>query len=125
VIDDEPVLRTSLQRTLGRDHEVTTAATAIAALEQIRGGDRFDLILCDLMMPDLTGIDVYETLLEIDVDQARRVVFLTGGAFSARSIEFLAATQNLVIDKPFVPPELRAQVHAKIDELGLLGRGAA
>jgi CheY-like chemotaxis protein len=81
---------------------------------QVRAGLRFDVILCDLMMPTMSGIDVYEAIRCIDVDQARRIVFMTGGAFTPRVLEFLEATENARIEKPLERAMLRAAIRAHL-----------
>jgi PAS domain S-box-containing protein len=101
VIDDEPLILKMVAQMLAIEHEVTCEPTALAALERIRHGQRFDAILCDLMMPQLTGMDLYESLLEIAPKQAQTMLFLTGGAFTARAQAFLDKVPNATIEKPF------------------------
>lgn len=100
VIDDEPLIARILQRGLSR-HEVTVAGHARDALARIERGETFDVILCDLMMPDLSGIDVHEHLTRRHPAIAARVVFMTGGAFTSKARLFLSNVANERIDKPF------------------------
>lgn len=100
VIDDEPLIARILQRGLSR-HQVTIASEARDALERIQRGETFDVILCDLMMPDISGIDVHEYLTREFPAVARRVVFMTGGAFTSKARQFLSTVSNERIDKPF------------------------
>jgi CheY-like chemotaxis protein len=65
------------------------------------GAEEFDVILCDLMMPDLTGMDIYERILQIRPEIARQLVFMTGGAIGLRSEAFLDAVPNRRLHKPF------------------------
>jgi two-component system NtrC family sensor kinase len=101
VVDDEPLILKVVGQILGVEHDVTCESSARAALDRIRNGQRFDLVLCDLMMPSFTGIDLYDALLEIDPEQARTMLFLTGGAFTPRAEAFLRRIQNATIEKPF------------------------
>jgi PAS domain S-box-containing protein len=101
VIDDEPLLLKMICSLLEPEHVVTCEGHADAALTRIRNGERFDAILCDLMMPQLTGMDLYDTLLEIAPRQAQAMVFVTGGAFTPRARAFLDRVPNATIDKPF------------------------
>lgn len=71
------------------------------ALDRIAAGERFDVILSDLMMPDVTGMDLYDQLSISTPDQATRMVFLTGGAFTDRAREFLERVPNPRGEKPF------------------------
>jgi CheY-like chemotaxis protein len=73
----------------------------------IESGERFDIILCDLMMPTMTGIEFYETLLAQNPDLARRVVFISGGAITGKVDAFLQSVPNLRIEKPFKIATLR------------------
>ncbi|HTN51271.1 MAG TPA: ATP-binding protein, partial [Anaeromyxobacter sp.] len=107
VIDDEPQIGVAVRRILD-DHEVTASADARAALRRLVGGERFDLILCDVMMPELSGVDLFEALAREAPDAAHRVVFITGGAFSERARRFLERSEAPRIDKPFASGELRA-----------------
>ncbi|HEV3194195.1 MAG TPA: ATP-binding protein [Polyangiaceae bacterium] len=101
VIDDEPLILKVITNVLLVEHDVTSELDAGAALDRIRRGERFDAILCDLMMPQVTGMDLYETLLEIAPKQAQTMLFLTGGAFTARAQAFLDRLPNATIEKPF------------------------
>jgi signal transduction histidine kinase/CheY-like chemotaxis protein len=101
VVDDEPVILKVVAAVLDPEHDVTCEGTCEAALTRIRAGERFDVIVCDLMMPQVTGMDLYETLREIAPQQADAMLFLTGGAFTPRARAFLDRVPNTTIDKPF------------------------
>jgi CheY-like chemotaxis protein len=75
-------------------------------LELLRAGERYDVLLCDLMMPEMSGIDLFEAIEALDHAQARRVIFLTGGAFTPRAQEFMARVPNTRLEKPFDIDEL-------------------
>ena len=96
IVDDEPLVARALKRAL-RAHDVTVAVGGVAAIEALRTTS-FDVIVCDLMMPDVSGIDLYERM---PADVQRRFVFATGGAFTQRAQQFLAEVPNRRIDKPF------------------------
>lgn len=114
VIDDEPMIGHVIRRTLN-EHDVTVVVRAQDALDLIRAGNHFDLILCDLMMPQMTGMDLYELLNgEKDSDLVARFVFLTGGAFTQRARQFLDEVPNLCLDKPFKTSHLRTIVNDQI-----------
>jgi signal transduction histidine kinase len=100
VIDDEPLIARILQRGLSR-HQVVVASEARDALARIQRGETFDVILCDLMMPDVSGIDVHEFLAREYPAVAGRMVFMTGGAFTSKARQFLSTVPNERIDKPF------------------------
>jgi PAS domain S-box-containing protein len=106
LIDDEPAFRVSLGHLLGATHDVTTAASAREALDRVDSGERFDLLLCDMMMPEVTGIDLHEELRRKAPDQATRMVFLSGGAFTAQAQAFLKRVPNAYLEKPFTIEEL-------------------
>ncbi len=114
VVDDEPMICKTVRRTLEGEHEVTTVSRAGEALAAITGGARFDVILCDLMMPELTGMDLHAELQRVAADQAARMIFLTGGAFTPRTRQFLEAVSNLRLEKPFEPAHLRSLVNDRM-----------
>jgi CheY-like chemotaxis protein len=114
IVDDEAAVTRAVKRLLGREHDVSVAHNAASALEAFSAGQRFDVVLCDLMMPESTGMDLFAALARIDAEQARRVVFLTGGAFTPKAREFLRAVPNPSLEKPFDPNSLRSTVSALI-----------
>jgi len=72
----------------------------------IESGEKFDIIFCDLMMPNITGMEFYETLLSRSPHLARFVVFMSGGATTAKGNDFLRSVANLLVDKPFTANKL-------------------
>jgi CheY-like chemotaxis protein len=116
-IDDEPQIGRVLLHTL-KAHDVTALGSAADALERIRGGESFDLIICDLMMPQMTGMDLYAALAREAPEQARRMVFLTGGAFTPRARAFLETVPAPRVEKPFEVRAMRAMVDERLAALG-------
>ena len=114
VVDDEPMIATAIGRTLAFDHEVVVSADAADALEKILSGERFDVVLCDLMMPQMTGMDLHAALSENAPDQAERMVFLSGGAFTAAARAFLDEVPNERLEKPFDTQQLSAIVNDRM-----------
>jgi CheY-like chemotaxis protein len=110
VIDDEPSVGAAVGRLLAAEHEVVTVSVAREALACFEQGERFDVILCDLMMPEMPGTELYAAIAALAPDQAERIVFMTGGAFTSRAREFLAHVPNLRVDKPFDSENLRAVI---------------
>jgi CheY-like chemotaxis protein len=110
VIDDEPMMLRAIQRWLAGEFETVTTTDAREAVARVAGGARFDAILCDLMMPMMSGMDVYQAIVATDPEQARRIVFMTGGAFSPRVLEFLASVPNARVEKPLERASLREAI---------------
>jgi len=100
VIDDEIAIGKAIRRILISDYDVTLESDARVALERLTH-EAFDVIFCDLMMPNMSGMEFFDVLSQRSPDQAARIVFLTGGAFSRRSEEFLRESQNVCLPKPF------------------------
>jgi PAS domain S-box-containing protein len=111
VIDDEEPLAQAIRRFLSTDHEVTAVNGAREALDLLSAGKRYDVVLCDVMMPQVTGMDLYGDVKRMDPAQATRIVFLTGGAFTASAREFLDRVPNRRLEKPFDLKELRRLVN--------------
>ena len=110
IIDDEVVFSGSLRRLFSNEHDVTVVNRGSEALGRLRGGERFDAILCDLLMPEVTGVELYTELRQIAPDQADCMIFLTGGAFSESSQRFLDGISNRWFEKPCNLDLLRAAV---------------
>ena len=110
IVDDEDALARALHRDLGSRHDVTTALGGREALAALREGGPFDLVLCDVMMPDVSGIDLYEDVRASDPATANRFVFMTGGAFTERARGFLESVPNARLEKPFGAAEIDAVV---------------
>ncbi|WP_163993816.1 PAS domain S-box protein [Pyxidicoccus caerfyrddinensis] len=100
VVDDEPAVGRVLQRIL-REHQVEVANSGRQALELLERGLEPDAVLCDVMMPDLTGRDVYEAVRRAHAGMEGRFIFVSGGAFTTGAREFLASIPNLLLEKPF------------------------
>jgi CheY-like chemotaxis protein/anti-sigma regulatory factor (Ser/Thr protein kinase) len=115
VIDDERRVAASIERLLERDHDVTCLQSARDALVLLEANAGFDLILCDLMMPELSGMDLHQHLRASNPGLADRLVFMTGGAFTPAAQAFLARVPNERFDKPFDAATLRALVRAGVD----------
>ncbi len=112
IVDDEPLVRKSLTRAFKLEHEVSTASGGHEALERIRAGEHFDVILCDLMMPDMSGMQLHAKLVELDHALADRMIFATGGTFSSTASDFLARVENPRVKKPTDVRTLRALVRS-------------
>jgi CheY-like chemotaxis protein len=118
VVDDEPQIGSAIVRTLRRDHDVEVATRARAALERLRGGEAFDVILCDVMMPEMSGLELHAELSRTDSRLAERIIFITGGAFSAQTQAVLDGMPNECISKPFDIGGLRALVSERVADRG-------
>jgi signal transduction histidine kinase len=108
IIDDEPTLAKVLVRQLGKRHEVRAVTSGREALALLKSGDRFDVILSDLLMPDVTGMDLHDEVAKLYPGLEHRIVFMTGGAFTPRAREFVAQAPNYFLEKPIDFPALTA-----------------
>jgi CheY-like chemotaxis protein len=110
IVDDEPAIGTMMVRVLGRHHEVKVVHSGREALELLYGDPGYDRVFCDLMMGDMTGMDLHATLARRRPEYLPRVIFMTGGAFTDRARAFLAESSVESIDKPFEAGSLRERV---------------
>jgi signal transduction histidine kinase/CheY-like chemotaxis protein len=110
VIDDEIAITRVVSRLLDPEHDVTTMSDGRDAVAAIAAGATFDVIFCDLMMPNCSGGEVYERILAINAEQARRIVFMTGGAFSRNPSDVLPSPANAQLHKPFTSAAIQAVV---------------
>jgi signal transduction histidine kinase/CheY-like chemotaxis protein len=110
IVDDDVRVGRSLAKTLEDVAEVMVVTDASAVVERLTAGERWDTILCDLLMPEMSGIDFYREALRIAPDAASSIVFMTAGAFTRRAQEFLASVSNPCLEKPFDVARLRRLV---------------
>lgn len=120
IVEDEPALGRVLERLLA-PHKVTAVTRASDALARIRAGESFQLILCDVMMPEMTGMDFHAELSKTHRSVADKIVFMSGGAFTASARSFLENIPNRRLDKPLDTNRLRRLA----DEVALADRPAA
>jgi CheY-like chemotaxis protein len=112
VIDDEPMIGRAIRRALAKE-DVSVSLSAAEALKRFEEGERFDAIVCDMMMPSMTGGALHGELVRLVPDQAARMIFLTGGALTPETRAFVAAHPDRVMSKPFdmVDLERRLREH--------------
>jgi PAS domain S-box-containing protein len=108
IIDDDANVARTFALRLDGDHDVVVSLEPRAAAQRILAGERFDVIFCDLMMPDMTGMDFHAAITEKDPRQAERIVFVTGGAFTPAAMAFVARVSNTFLEKPFDKASLDA-----------------
>jgi PAS domain S-box-containing protein len=99
VVDDEEGMRTAMVRML-RGHETVLASTGEVAKGILEDDPAFDLILCDMMMPKVSGMDLHRWLAQENPHLAEQVIFITGGAFTPRAQDYLSTVDNLWLEKP-------------------------
>jgi len=114
VIDDEPKLGRVVARILAPEHDVIALTSAEEALDRITSGERFDLILCDLFMPGVDGVELHERVRAIAPALVERIVMMTGGVFTERAAAFLDRPSICRLDKPFEPEHLRRLVRERL-----------
>ena len=110
VVDDEAEIRETLAEILtGARHRVVTASSGREALERM-AAEHYDVILTDIRMPDLDGRALYQEIEQRWPGQAGRVVFVTGDTLASALREFVSESGRPVIEKPFLPSEVRRVV---------------
>ncbi len=101
IVDDEPLIGTTLKVLLGEEHEIELASSGRDARALLEDDGAFDVILCDLMMPGVSGMALHAWLEEHRPALAPRVVFMSGGVFTEEARTFLAGVDNARVEKPF------------------------
>jgi CheY-like chemotaxis protein len=86
---------------LGEAHELVTALGGHEALKVLEKDARFDVVMCDLQMPEMSGMELHQAVMNSHPALADRFVFVTGGAFSGDARRFLEEAVPAVIQKPF------------------------
>jgi CheY-like chemotaxis protein/two-component sensor histidine kinase len=109
LIDDDVTLLKSIARSFAR-HDVTACHSADDALALLRANERFDAIVCDLMMPGLTGMGLHHEVAALRPELLDRMMFMTGGAFTPEAQAFLDDPKVKWIEKPFPAKDIQARV---------------
>lgn len=100
VVDDDVLVARTIVRLL-KEHHVEVATSGEAGLRRLReSGSTFDLVLCDLMMPDMTGMELFEEIERSEPALAERFVFISGGGVTERSRKFIESHRSRVLSKP-------------------------
>jgi len=113
IVDDQPMLAKAIRRMLV-GHDVTVVGAAEDALAKIEAGDRFDVIISDLMMPGMTGMELHGAIAKVAPEQTARMVFMTGGAFTDQARAFFEKVGSPTLEKPFDKAGLLAVIDALI-----------
>ncbi|MET0405410.1 MAG: response regulator [Cystobacter sp.] len=119
VVDDEPMIGVAIRRTLQREYEVITTTSAREACARLMGGEHFDLVLSDVMMPEMSGVELHQEIAHRWPDLVGRIVFLSGGAFTPQARAFLNTVGTPRLDKPFSSEELRGLVRTRLAQAHL------
>jgi CheY-like chemotaxis protein len=113
LIDDEPAISGLMQRSLRKTWDVTIASSAASALDLIKV-QPFDVVVCDLMMPEMTGMEFAERLAELNPSLRARTLFLTGGAATVEAETFLARADVRHLTKPLRMADLDTALHGML-----------
>ena len=103
VIDDDKVLGNAFRMTLAREFDVRVVSSGAEALEVLADDGTFDFIFCDLMMPEMSGMDVFAELSRRQPEISEKVLFMTGGVYSPEVRAFISRVPNRCLQKPFDP----------------------
>jgi PAS domain S-box-containing protein len=114
VVDDELLVGRAVARVLGGEHEVQAVTSPAEALRRAARGESWDIVLCDLMMPEMDGAEFGARLAEVAPALAGRIVYMTGGAFTDQIREFLEHDRHPHVEKPIDPALLRSLVAARV-----------
>lgn len=107
LIDDEPAVGTAVRRLLRETCEIEALLSARQALQRLAEGARYDAIVCDVMMPEMTGVQFFLELERTLPELARRTGLMTGGVFDTKAREYIESRAVKVLYKPFERENLR------------------
>jgi len=111
VVDDRPDVAKAIARMLS-NHDTATETDPRQAVARVEHGERFDIVLCDLNMPDMNGREVSDRLVHAQPDPPPIVLMMSGG----ENVDSLFATGRAVLIKPFDGKELRELVSAMLHD---------
>ena len=113
VVDDDAFVARAIRRLLRSQHQVTLAGGGSEALELMEG-HRYDVVFCDVMMPDMTGMELHQEVRRRHPELAERFVFVTGGPFTPEARELFDRVTNPCIQKPFTPADLAQALRSSV-----------
>jgi signal transduction histidine kinase len=114
VVDDEPFIGRVIQKALASEHDVVVVQRASEAFALLEQRETFDVVLCDLVMPDVSGPEFYARVAERWPELTPRLVFMTGGAFTPGTIAFMKSVPTEVLTKPFALDDLKRIVRDRV-----------
>jgi len=115
LVDDEAAVGRAIARSISPNFQVTATQSAEGALALFEQGERYDVVVCDLFMPLVSGMALYQSTLARFPDVAARFIFATGGTSAPGVKEFLKACGRPVLEKPFSERALEAAVLAVVE----------
>ncbi|MCZ6805550.1 MAG: hybrid sensor histidine kinase/response regulator, partial [Deltaproteobacteria bacterium] len=110
IVDDDAMVLSALRRRLRRRYDTVTVLGGVEALARLAEDPHFDAIICDLMMPEVDGKSLYETIQGQHPRLVDRIVFMSGGAFTPRLRKFAASVSNPVLQKPVTREHLESML---------------
>jgi PAS domain S-box-containing protein len=116
IVDDEQGILRYLGMSLDPPHSAVLTASGQEALEVLERDQAFDVVLCDLMMPELSGMELLDRVRSDHPQMAPRFIFMTGGAFTPRAGEFVKSIDNQILDKPLELERLRSAIRKLMAE---------
>jgi len=111
IVDDDR-LTSAVLRDMLSPFRITFAQSASGGLGRLQAGGRYDAILCDIHMPGMNGMQFYEEVAKVSQQLASRIIFITGGGYSAEVADFLERTHSPCLTKPLESEALRSAVTA-------------
>jgi CheY-like chemotaxis protein len=118
VIDDEPLLGQTLRLGLRDTLDVSVETSGEKGLARVLGSEPFELVLCDLSLPDKMGADIFAAISRYKPEMAARFVLMTGGAVGEQARAFVDSYSGPVLNKPFVLSEVERLVFGLLERLG-------
>ena len=115
VVDDEPEIGDIIERTLGKNYNVDIYTSAQQIFDALEDRQRYDVILCDLFMPQVSGRQVYDTIAEQWPGQADHLVFISGISEDTARQDILEGLDVPVLEKPFQLQDLRDTVGRTVE----------
>jgi CheY-like chemotaxis protein len=120
IVDDDAMVLSALWRRLRRRYDTVTVLGGVEALARLSEDPSFDSIVCDLMMPEVDGKTFYDAIEKDHPQLSRRIVFMSGGAFTPRLRRFAASVPNPVLQKPVSREDLESMLSVHGDEHELI-----
>lgn len=116
VVDDDHLFTRAVSRMLSNAHDIDVTHSGKEALQRLEKDSGYEIVLCDLMMSEMDGPELFQQCSRLYPSLVKRFVFLTGGAVTPHAKEFVSKVRNIVLDKPIDPDSLLTAIASVIEK---------
>src|SRR5262249_41364083 len=116
IVDDDPLVAHAMNRMLKATYDVLVTNGPLDVIARLRAGESFGVLLCDLTMPGMSGMELSATIASERPELPARMVFISGGAYTREAVAFANSPGRYFLQKPFQEPELHRVIERALGQ---------